>query len=369
MKDEARAEGPECSVELAGVTKQFGEVAALAGIDLRIRRGEFFSLLGPSGCGKTTLLRIIAGLEMPTSGLVKIVGQDMDGVPAHMRPTNTVFQSYALFPHLNVWNNVAFGLRMKHVPPSEIKRRVEEAMEMTEISSLAKRHPNQISGGQKQRVALARALVNEPEVLLLDEPLGALDLKLRRQLQEELRQLQQRLRRTFIYVTHDQDEAMIMSDRIAVMEAGRIRQLGSGADLYERPATMFVAQFLGACNLLPAVVRERLAGGLQAETALGCFSVKDEKLNGHWHAGQRVTLAIRPEKIILSENGSYVNALKAQVTGRTFTGAETHFTLACAGTPLRATVANTRSARLPFDAGQECTATLPPDSIVVLEDA
>ena len=236
------------AIEVENLVRRFGTIEALANITLTIRRGEFFSLLGPSGCGKTTLLRIIGGLDLPDAGVVRIGGIDMRSIPAHKRPVNTVFQSYALFPHLNVYDNVAFGLRMKKLARAEIGRRVRQVMELVDIAALAARRPAQLSGGQQQRVALARAIVNEPQVLLLDEPLGALDLQLRKQLQVELLTLQRRLGITFVYVTHDQEEALVMSDRIAVMRQGKIEQMDTAAALYERPRTRFVSQFLGACN-------------------------------------------------------------------------------------------------------------------------
>ncbi|HEY0550767.1 MAG TPA: ATP-binding cassette domain-containing protein, partial [Verrucomicrobiae bacterium] len=256
-------------VEAAHLTRRFSDMTALNDVTLTIMRGEFFSLLGPSGCGKTTFLRIVAGLDSPDAGSLHLAGRDARHIPAHRRAVNTVFQSYALFPHLNVRDNIAFGLRMKKVPRSEMETRVRGVMELTRIADLAERMPSQLSGGQKQRAALARALVNEPEVLLLDEPMGALDLKLRKELQMELRALQRRTGITFIYVTHDQDEALSMSDRIAVMNEGRIVQLGSGQELYERPRTRFVAQFLGGCNLLRARIVQRNSADLLARTGLG----------------------------------------------------------------------------------------------------
>ena len=231
------------AIEVENLVRRFGTIEALAHITLTIRRGEFFSLLGPSGCGKTTLLRIISGLDLPDAGVVRIGGIDMRSMPAHKRPVNTVFQSYALFPHLNVYDNVAFGLRMKKLAKAEIGRRVRQVMELVDIAALAARRPAQLSGGQQQRVALARAIVNEPQVLLLDEPLGALDLQLRKQLQVELLTLQRRLGITFVYVTHDQEEALVMSDRIAVMRQGKIEQMGASAALYEHPAPALSASF------------------------------------------------------------------------------------------------------------------------------
>ncbi len=242
------------SVELVEVSKRFGDLLAVDGLDLDLDAGEFFTLLGPSGCGKTTTLRMIAGFEQPSEGSIRIEGTDVAGLPPHRRPTNTVFQSYALFPHMSVEDNVAFGLRRKHVPKQEIGQQVEAELERVGLAAEAKRRPAQLSGGQQQRVALARALVNLPKVLLLDEPLGALDLKLRKGLQIELKQIQREVGITFVYVTHDQEEALTMSDRIAVMNRGRVEQVGTPEDVYERPATTFVAGFIGVSNLMPATV-------------------------------------------------------------------------------------------------------------------
>ena len=238
-------------VRLVDVVKKFGDAVAVDHIDLEVEDGEFFSLLGPSGCGKTTTLRMIGGFEEPTSGVIELEGQDVTWLPPYKRNVNTVFQNYALFPHLTIFENVAFGLRRKGVRGSEVRDRVTEMLELVELAGYETRKPTQISGGQAQRVALARALINRPGVLLLDEPLGALDLKLRKQMQIELKRIQQEVGITFIYVTHDQEEAMTMSDRIAVMNEGRYEQLGDPESLYERPMTRFVAGFLGVSNLLP----------------------------------------------------------------------------------------------------------------------
>src|SRR6202167_2218102 len=241
-------------IELISLTKQFAEIAAVDSIDLTISSGEFFSLLGPSGCGKTTTLRLIAGFEQPTAGQILLDDVDVSAVAPHKRNVNTVFQSYALFPFLSVFDNVAFGLRNRRIDKSEITTRVNEALDLVKLGSCAKRRPGQLSGGQQQRVALARALVLKPAVLLLDEPLGALDAKLRRTLQVELKALQERVGITFIYVTHDQEEALTMSDRLAVMAGGQIAQIGSPEEVYEQPADAYVADFLGISNLMEATV-------------------------------------------------------------------------------------------------------------------
>ncbi|MGH3132634.1 MAG: ABC transporter ATP-binding protein [Gaiellaceae bacterium] len=245
-------------VELVGVTKRFGDVAAVDGVDLEVRPGEFLSLLGPSGCGKTTTLRLVAGFERPDRGEVRIGGADVSRLPAYKRNVNTVFQSYALFPHLNVRDNVAYGLKQRGLGRKERRTRAEEMLELVRLEGFATRKPRQLSGGQQQRVALARALVMRPRVLLLDEPLGALDLKVRRKLQIELKRIQEGIGITFVYVTHDQEEALTMSDRVAVMNAGRIEQLGAPREIYDRPATRFVADFIGETNFI------RQAGGVVA---------------------------------------------------------------------------------------------------------
>jgi putative spermidine/putrescine transport system ATP-binding protein len=238
------------ALALKGVRKNYGQVVAVAGVDLEVEEGEFFTLLGPSGSGKTTLLRLIAGFERPDGGKIELGGQDITSLPPYLRNTNTVFQDYALFPHMTVAENIGYGLRVKRVPKPELDKRVQRALDMVRLSGLGHRRPNQLSGGQRQRVALARAVINEPEVLLLDEPLGALDLKLRQEMQIELKQIQQEVGITFVYVTHDQEEALTMSDRMAVMSAGQIEQIGSPVEVYERPATEFVAGFIGISNVL-----------------------------------------------------------------------------------------------------------------------
>jgi spermidine/putrescine transport system ATP-binding protein len=280
----------EPSVRLQGVSKRFGDLTAVRDLDLDVESGEFFTLLGPSGCGKTTTLRMVAGFEEPSEGHVLLDGDDVTGLPPFKRATNTVFQSYALFPHLSVADNVAFGLRRKGVDKADVGRRVEEELERVGLAGQAKRRPRQLSGGQQQRVALARALVNRPAVLLLDEPLGALDLKLRKQLQVELKRIQREVGITFIYVTHDQEEALTMSDRIAVMNDGVIEQVDEPETVYEHPTTEFVAGFIGVSNLMPATMLS--AGELKLDAGVTVKTSAD----GIAH-GERCHAVVRPEKL------------------------------------------------------------------------
>jgi spermidine/putrescine transport system ATP-binding protein len=290
-------------IRLAALTKDFREVRAVDGVSLDIRAGEFFSLLGPSGCGKTTTLRMIGGFELPTSGRIELRGRDVTIDPPDKRPVNMVFQNYALFPHLDVAGNVGFGLRRRKVESREIDRRVGEALDLVHLQGYERRRPNQLSGGQQQRVALARALVNRPNVLLLDEPLGALDLKLRRQLQLELKRVQSEVGITFVYVTHDQEEALTMSDRIAVMSQGRVEQLGSPEALYERPASRFVADFIGTTNLIGGSV-ESIDGTTATVRLSSGETCRVESAEG-LAVGRTVELSIRPEAVELkASNGS-----------------------------------------------------------------
>jgi spermidine/putrescine transport system ATP-binding protein len=282
------------SVELRSVTKRFDQVVAVDDLSLTLASGEFFTLLGPSGCGKTTTLRMVAGFEQPSEGEIRIEGSDVAQLPPHRRPTNTVFQSYALFPHLSVEDNVAFGLRRKGVPKAEIKSRVAAELERVGLGAEAKRRPSQLSGGMQQRVALARALVNLPKVLLLDEPLGALDLKLRKGLQVELKRIQRDVGITFVYVTHDQEEALTMSDRIAVMNRGRVEQVSVPEDVYERPATTFVAGFIGVSNLMPALVAG--SGEVQLDQGPTVRAQTDGFV-----AGERCHAVVRPEKLLIEQ--------------------------------------------------------------------
>ncbi len=312
----------DAAVSLHGVTKRFPggkgaePVVAVDAIDLQIADGEFFSLLGPSGCGKTTTLRMIAGFEYPSAGSIRIFDEEVGLKPPNKRPVNTVFQSYALFPHMTVAQNIAFGLEMQDVGREETDRRVAEVIELVQLEGRENRKPKQLSGGQQQRVALARALVNRPKVLLLDEPLGALDLKLRQAMQIELKQMQEKVGITFVYVTHDQEEALTMSDRIAVMESGNLLQVGPPEEIYDRPRTRFVADFIGETNLLDATIRDRGLAELRDGTQV--------RLDSHESAGTAVTLAVRPEKLGLvrvdAERNPDLDAVHGTVDRVTFMG-------------------------------------------------
>lgn len=279
------------AVRFEKVSRHFGDVKAVDEVGLEIGDGEFFSMLGPSGSGKTTCLRMIAGFDRPTSGHIFLYGQDVSNLPPYERDINTVFQDYALFPHMNVGDNIAYGLMIKRVPKEERMKRVEEMLDLVQLTGFAERKPSQLSGGQRQRVALARALINHPKVLLLDEPLGALDLKLRQQMQVELKAIQKRVGITFIFVTHDQEEAITMSDRIAVFSQGRIEQVGTPSDIYERPASAFVAGFVGTSNLVSGEVAKRLTGSEQT------FSIRPEKIHIGFGGG-------KSEKDMISLEGS-----------------------------------------------------------------
>ena len=312
-------------LELDGIRKTFPGFTAIEELDLVIPAGSFFALLGPSGCGKTTTLRLVAGLEEPTAGRILIGGKDVTAVKPHKRPVNTVFQSYALFPHMSILDNVAFGLKRRKV--ADAVSRAHEALALVELDHVASRRPSQLSGGQQQRVALARAVVNRPALLLLDEPLGALDLKLRRQMQLELKAIQSEVGLTFLHVTHDQEEAMTMADTVAVMNRGRIEQLGSPQDLYELPKTGFVAAFLGQSNLLPATVVSTGGALVTARTAGGIVSVPEERAVA---TSGEITVGVRPEKLTLSgaepQLGSTHNVLgPGRIVDASFTGASTQY--------------------------------------------
>lgn len=309
----ASASEPEGTVVLEGVTKKFGTATAVDNISLHVRPGEFLSLLGPSGCGKTTTLRMLAGFEEPTSGSIRISGQDVVGIPPHKRDVNTVFQAYALFPHMSVAENVAYGLRQKGTPKTEIRQRVTEALEMVQMVSFADRKPTQLSGGQQQRIALARALINRPAVLLLDEPLGALDRQLREEMQIELKLLQSRLGITFIFVTHDQGEALSMSDRIAIMRNGRIEQLDDADSIYDNPASAYVAGFIGQQNFIPGVVS---ANTSVMESRFGVIRAAGP--HPELEEGADAQAAVRPESVTVTATTASTAA--AATTENTISG-------------------------------------------------
>ncbi|WP_427183684.1 ABC transporter ATP-binding protein [Bordetella bronchialis] len=333
----AAGDAATLDVRFDNVEKRFGAAVALHRLDLDIERGTFFSLLGPSGCGKTTTLRLIAGFEQPSHGDIYIRGKRVTGVPAHKRNFGMVFQSFALFPHLTVAENVAFGLKMRRVDASSIARRVADALDLVALGAFGQRYPRQLSGGQQQRVALARAIVFEPDVLLLDEPLSALDKLLREQMQVELRQLQRRLGTTTIFVTHDQEEALTMSDRVAVMKDGRIQQAGAPRDIYERPGTEFVATFLGASNILRGEVRGRDGDKLVVGLGGTCLAVDPPAGQGGAYAvGDAIRLALRPEKVRLDTRGALAATLKEVV----YRGAQTHLYMDTEAGPVAAHLPN-----------------------------
>ena len=352
-------------VTLVALTKRFGGVTAVDGIDLQVAGGEFFSLLGSSGCGKTTTLRMIAGFERPTSGSILLDGEDMATRPPNKRNVNTVFQSYALFPHLRVFDNVAFGLKRAGVDRREIRTRVAEALELVELTGFEKRKPAQLSGGQQQRVALARALVLKPAVVLLDEPLGALDAKLRRALQVELKALQEQIGLTFVYVTHDQEEALTMSDRLAVMNAGRIEQLGAPQAVYSEPATTFVADFLGLSNLLDGEARGRSGAGCLV--ALGEFELRAGC--GEPDTRGATKLLIRPERVRLEAAGETgENRLPAMIERVVYLGsAHQVFVRLPDGTQVRALIQDTGDVP-EYAPGDPVRVHLPADALRVLAD-
>ena len=333
----------EFAVEFRDVVKSFptpegGQVQAVDHVDLQIGHGEFFSLLGPSGCGKTTSLRLMAGFEWPTDGQVLIAGKVMGRIPPYLRPVNTVFQSYALFQHMSVFQNVAFGLEMERAQKADIARRVGQALEMVKLSGMERRKPSQLSGGQQQRVALARSLVKRPQVLLLDEPLGALDLKLRKEMQLELKALQEQVGITFIYVTHDQEEALTMSDRIAVMSKGRVLQIGRAVEIYERPNCRFVADFIGETNFLTGTVKSVA----QDRVTVRLLALTTEIVgvgHGDLSIGQAVAVAIRPEKVRLADDvgegtpeaRGTANSLRGKVVTTAYIGSDTRVILDLGG--------------------------------------
>ena len=353
-------------VQLVGLEKSFGDFAAVRGIDLRIDGGEFFSLLGPSGCGKTTTLRMIAGFEEPTAGQILIDGADVAQVPPHKRPVNTVFQSYALFPFMSVSDNVAFGLKYSQETKEGVRRRVNEALALVQMEAKAKSKPGQLSGGQQQRVALARALVLGPKVLLLDEPLGALDAKLRKTLQVELKALQERVGITFIYVTHDQEEALTMSDRLAVMADGRIEQLGAPQEVYQRPETAYVADFLGVSNLLEVDV----VGVSEGTTMLrlGDVQLQSRDLSSAAASMGPAKAVLRPERIQLlrDDAGEGPNRVAGVVERVVYLGSTTQVVVRLAPGPVvQAMVPNTEGASA-WEAGKPVSVHVPPEALRVL---
>jgi spermidine/putrescine transport system ATP-binding protein len=351
-------------IQLIELSKRFADLAAVDGIDLHIVGGEFFSLLGPSGCGKTTTLRMIAGFEQPSEGRILLDGVDVAYTPPHKRNVNTVFQNYALFPHLNVFDNVAFGLRRGKCPKDEMRRRVGEALELVRLTGFERRKSSQLSGGQQQRVALARALVLNPAVLLLDEPLGALDAKLRKALQIELKTLQQEVGITFLYVTHDQEEALTMSDRLAVMNGGRIEQIGAPQEVYEDPETLFVADFLGVSNLMDATGRGSVDGRCRVE--VGRFEL--EAGGGPSDVVGPAKLVIRPERVELEphEADSGPNCLPGMVERVVYVGSAVQVLVRVAtGEVVQALVTNT-GRDLPFEQGTPVQLHLPVDALRVL---
>jgi spermidine/putrescine transport system ATP-binding protein len=351
------------SVELVSLTKRFSEVA-VDNIDLHVASGEFFSLLGPSGCGKTTTLRLIAGFEQPTSGRILLDSIDVSAVPPHRRNVNTVFQSYALFPFLTVFDNVAFGLRNQKLTKDELRKRVYTALELVHLRQFEKRRPGQLSGGQQQRVALARALVLQPSVLLLDEPLGALDAKLRRSLKVELKSLQEQVGITFLYVTHDQEEALTMSDRLAVMRDGKIVQVGPPAEVYEEPADTYVADFLGVSNLMPVEVVSR-GPGARCEVKLGDCRLTVE--HGGVDAPDRGHAVVRPERVRIEEFGSAgPNRVPAMVERLVYLGSSTQvFLRLAAGADVQVLLPNDGD-RAALAQGTPVHAYLPPEALRVL---
>ena len=357
----------ETMVELRGVTKRFGSVTAVDAVDLTIHKGEFLTLLGPSGCGKTTLLRLLAGFEIPTAGQILIEGQDVSNIPPYRRDVNQVFQSYAIFPHLTVEENIAFGLKMRHVPREERGQRVEEALALVSLAGLGKRRPQELSGGQRQRVALARALVCRPKVLLLDEPLSALDAKLRHAMQLELKQLQRRLGITFVFVTHDQEEALIMSDRIAVIHRGRIDQLGTATEIYHAPASAFTADFIGEANLLDATVVSN--NGVTARLRLGDGAEVNVRARALRPETTRALLSVRPEKIYITRTRPEKdNTFNGEIEEEIFRGAMDELRIRVAGgLRLMAMAANESAHEHAWHKGDTVFCTIHTDDIVVVE--
>jgi spermidine/putrescine transport system ATP-binding protein len=357
----ASGSGTPADVSLEGVTKRFDDVVAVDDLTLEIPRGTFFALLGPSGCGKTTTLRMIGGFEEPSEGRLLLAGRDVTGLPPFRRDVNTVFQSYALFPHLTVFENVAFGLRRKGVARAQIRGRVHELLALVGLEGLDRRKPRQLSGGQQQRVAVARALAGSPRVLLLDEPLGALDLKLRKAMQLELKRIQHELALTFVHVTHDQEEAMTMADVIAVMNRGRIEQLGAPTELYERPQTAFVAGFLGVSNLLHGTVEGRGEVRLDAGEVV---RLDPAVLNGR---EGRVAVGIRPEKIRLGRAQERENGLLGTIEETAYIGVSTQYVVGTPAGPVTVYVQNAQSGRAVLGPGDAAALAWDPEATFVVD--
>jgi spermidine/putrescine transport system ATP-binding protein len=365
----------EFAVEMRDVVKRFitpegNELSAVDHVTMQIKNGEFFSMLGSSGCGKTTSLRMIAGFEWPTEGEVYIEGKPMGHTPPFQRKVNTVFQSYALFQHMTVYQNIAFGLEMEGAAKDEIEKRVKRALEMVQLTGMERRRPKQLSGGQQQRVAVARSLVKVPDVLLLDEPLGALDLKLRKEMQLELKALQQQLGITFIYVTHDQEEAMTMSDRIAVMSKGKVQQMGTPVEIYERPSNRFVADFIGESNFLEGKLKT-----LSGKEACVIVPELNAELNGipvseGLVVGDDVTVSIRPEKVHISDKPLDTNSFTGKVTNTVYIGTDTHVFVDVMGKRIKVFEQNRISRLDPgsfYTVGQDVTLVMWPDNVLVLK--
>jgi spermidine/putrescine transport system ATP-binding protein len=350
------------AIGLVGVSKRFGGVNAVDHVSLEIAEGEFFSLLGPSGCGKTTTLRMVAGFELPDSGRIVMQGKDVTDVRANRRPVNMVFQQYALFPHMSVYDNVAFGLKVKRVPRAQHEGRIKEILRVVELEGMERRRPRQLSGGQQQRVALARALVNSPAALLLDEPLGALDVKLRKQMQLQLKAIQHDIGTTFVYVTHDQEEALAMSDRIAVMNGGRVEQTGSPREIYEHPRTAFVADFIGSLNALELTIDELVGGYAVARLGEGERVVVP--VDGARRVGEQVRVAVRPERVQLGSAPDGGSRLEGTIAEIVFLGMYTQLHV------------DTRAGRIvchrladePLEAGSRVILSWEPDQASLLGD-
>jgi spermidine/putrescine transport system ATP-binding protein len=354
-------------IALEGVSKRFGKTAAVSDVTLTIDEGEFFSLLGPSGCGKTTTLRMIAGFEVPDEGRIVVQGRDVTAITPNKRPLNMVFQQYALFPHMSVYDNVAFGLKVKRVPRGEHRDRIHEMLRVVALEGFERRRPAQLSGGQQQRVALARALVNRPAALLLDEPLGALDVKLRRQMQSELKRIQHELGTTFVYVTHDQEEALAMSDRIAVMSGGKVDQIGGPREIYEHPRTPFVADFIGSLNAFEVTVGE-LVGGFAVARPTGSDRVVVPVPAGV-AVGDTLHVAVRPERVEIAVSGAAVpedgSRLEGAIADVVFLGMYTQFVVETAAGPVTShRLAD--EALAPFQAGTRVVVSWEPEQTSVL---